>query len=93
MPKASAVFSSTMWLTTGAGGGSESLPRAQLPHHDGGGHRGGERHADRDRVSIVRVQASNPVLLDVAFGGDDEPIAFGDRPAVRAALPKPMRAP
>ena len=25
-------------------------------------------------------------VLDVAFGGDDEPIAFGDRPVVRAAL-------
>src|SRR5215472_10496254 len=25
-------------------------------------------------------------VLDTSFGGDDEPIAFGDRPAVRAAL-------
>lgn len=25
-------------------------------------------------------------VLDVSFGGDDEPMAFGDRPAVRAAL-------
>lgn len=25
-------------------------------------------------------------VLDTAFGGDDEPIAFGDRPEVRAAL-------
>ena len=25
-------------------------------------------------------------VLDVAFGGDDEPIAFGDRPAVQAAF-------
>lgn len=31
--------------------------------------------------------------LDVAFGGDDEPIAFHERPAVRAALsePNPVR--
>jgi AcrR family transcriptional regulator len=25
-------------------------------------------------------------ILDVSFGGDDEPVAFGDRPAVRAVL-------
>jgi len=25
-------------------------------------------------------------VIDVAFGGDDEPVAFGDRPEVRAAL-------
>lgn len=28
-------------------------------------------------------------VLDVAFGGDDEPIAFGDRPKVQAALAEP----
>lgn len=28
-------------------------------------------------------------VLDVAFGGDDEPIAFQDRPAVKAALAEP----
>lgn len=28
-------------------------------------------------------------VLDVAFGGDDEPIAFGDRPAVQDALAEP----
>jgi AcrR family transcriptional regulator len=28
-------------------------------------------------------------VLDVSFGGDDEPIAFQDRPAVRAALAEP----
>src|SRR6516225_168353 len=29
------------------------------------------------------------VVLDTSFGGDDEPIAFGDRPAVRAARSEP----
>ena len=28
-------------------------------------------------------------VLDTAFGGDDQPIAFGDRPAVRAARAEP----
>jgi AcrR family transcriptional regulator len=28
-------------------------------------------------------------VLDTSFGGDDEPIAFGDRPAVRAARSEP----
>jgi hypothetical protein len=28
-------------------------------------------------------------VLDVSFGGDDEPIAFQDRPAVQAALAEP----
>lgn len=28
-------------------------------------------------------------VLDTAFGGDDQPIAFGDRPAVRAARDEP----
>jgi AcrR family transcriptional regulator len=28
-------------------------------------------------------------VLDISFGGDDEPIAFGDRPEVRAALDEP----
>jgi hypothetical protein len=28
-------------------------------------------------------------VLDASFGGDDEPIAFGDRPAQRAALREP----
>lgn len=28
-------------------------------------------------------------VIDVAFGGDDEPIAFGDRPEVRAAITEP----
>jgi AcrR family transcriptional regulator len=31
-------------------------------------------------------QAILSAVLDVAVGGDDEPIAFGDRPVVRAAL-------
>jgi AcrR family transcriptional regulator len=28
-------------------------------------------------------------VIDVTFGGDDEPVAFGDRPEVRAALAEP----
>lgn len=32
------------------------------------------------KVGILRS------VLDVSFGGDDEPVAFGDRPNVRAAL-------
>jgi AcrR family transcriptional regulator len=35
------------------------------------------------KVGILRA------VIDVAFGGDDEPIAFGDRQEVRAALAEP----
>jgi len=40
--------------------------------------------------TVYRLFGSKRALLtaviDTAFGGDDEPVAFGDRPAVRAAL-------
>jgi TetR/AcrR family transcriptional regulator, regulator of autoinduction and epiphytic fitness len=46
--------------------------------------------ADTSLPTLYRLFSSKPMLLkavlDVAFGGDDEPIAFGDRPEVRQAL-------
>src|SRR5215472_17159700 len=45
--------------------------------------------ADTPLPTLYRVFGSKRALLaavlDTAFGGDDQPIAFGDRPAVRAA--------
>ena len=46
--------------------------------------------SDTPIATVYRLLGSKRAILsavlDVAFGGDDEPIAFGDRPAVRAAL-------
>jgi AcrR family transcriptional regulator len=53
--------------------------------------------ADVSLPTLYRLFGSKRALLaavlDTSFGGDDEPIAFGDRPAVRAARsePDPMR--
>ena len=45
--------------------------------------------ADTSLPTLYRLFASKPALLklvlDVSFGGDDEPIAFGDRPEVQKA--------
>ncbi len=45
--------------------------------------------ADVPLPTVYRLIGSKRALLaavlDVSFGGDDEPVAFGDRPAVRAA--------
>jgi AcrR family transcriptional regulator len=45
--------------------------------------------ADTPLPTLYRLFGSKRALLaavlDTAFGGDDQPIAFGDRPAVRAA--------
>jgi len=45
--------------------------------------------ADTSLPTLYRLFGSKRALLaavlDTAFGGDDQPIAFGDRPAVRAA--------
>jgi len=45
--------------------------------------------ADASLPTLYRLFGSKRALLaavlDTAFGGDDQPIAFGDRPAVRAA--------
>jgi AcrR family transcriptional regulator len=44
-------------------------------------------------ATLYRLFGSKPAILaavlDVAFGGDDEPIAFKDRPAVLAAMAEP----
>jgi AcrR family transcriptional regulator len=49
--------------------------------------------ADTPLPTLYRLFGSKRALLsaalDTAFGGDDEPIAFGDRPAVRAARTEP----
>jgi AcrR family transcriptional regulator len=49
--------------------------------------------ADVSLPTLYRLFGSKRVLLaavlDTSFGGDDEPIAFGDRPAVRAARSEP----
>jgi AcrR family transcriptional regulator len=49
--------------------------------------------ADVPPPTLYRLFGSKRALLsavlDTAFGGDDEPIAFGDRPEVRAALAEP----
>jgi TetR/AcrR family transcriptional regulator of autoinduction and epiphytic fitness len=45
--------------------------------------------ADTSLPTLYRLFSSKPALLkavlDVSFGGDDQPVAFGDRPDVRAA--------
>jgi AcrR family transcriptional regulator len=45
--------------------------------------------ADTSLPTLYRLFSSKPTLLkavlDVSFGGDDQPIAFGDRPDVQAA--------
>src|SRR5579864_619628 len=45
--------------------------------------------ADTSLPTLYRLFSSKPALLkavlDVSFGGDDQPIAFGDRPDVQAA--------
>ena len=45
--------------------------------------------ADTSLPTLYRLFSSKPALLklvlDVSFGGDDEPVAFGDRPEVRKA--------
>jgi AcrR family transcriptional regulator len=49
--------------------------------------------ADVSLPTLYRLFGSKRALLaavlDTSFGGDDEPIAFGDRPAVRAARSEP----
>ena len=49
--------------------------------------------ADTPLPTLYRLFGSKRVLLaavlDTAFGGDDQPVAFGDRPAVRAAHAEP----
>src|ERR1700724_1499354 len=49
--------------------------------------------ADTPLPTLYRQFGSKRALLkavlDTAFGGDDEPIAFVDRPAVQAALAEP----
>ncbi len=49
--------------------------------------------ADTPLPTVYRLFGSKRALLaavlDTAFGGDDQPIAFGDRPAVRAARAEP----
>ena len=49
--------------------------------------------ADTPLPTLYRLFGSKRALLaavlDTAFGGDDQPIAFGDRPAVRAAHAEP----
>jgi AcrR family transcriptional regulator len=46
--------------------------------------------SDTPIATVYRLFGSKRAILsavlDVAFGGDDEPIAFGDRPAVQAAF-------
>ncbi len=49
--------------------------------------------ADTSLPTLYRLFSSKRALLkavlDVSFGGDDRPIAFGDRPEVRAARAEP----
>src|SRR5260370_26958579 len=49
--------------------------------------------ADTPLPTVYRLFGSKRALLaavlDTAFGGDDQPVAFGDRPAVRAARAEP----
>jgi AcrR family transcriptional regulator len=49
--------------------------------------------SDTPIATVYRLFGSKRAILsavlDVAFGGDDEPIAFGDRPAVQAAFAQP----
>jgi AcrR family transcriptional regulator len=45
--------------------------------------------ADTSLPTLYRLFSSKPALLkavlDISFGGDDQPVAFGDRPEVQAA--------
>jgi AcrR family transcriptional regulator len=49
--------------------------------------------ADTSLPTLYRLFSSKPALLkavlDVSFGGDDQPVAFGDRPEVQAARSEP----
>jgi TetR/AcrR family transcriptional regulator of autoinduction and epiphytic fitness len=49
--------------------------------------------ADTPLPTLYRLFGSKRALLaavlDASFGGDDRPVAFGDRPAARAALAEP----
>ena len=49
--------------------------------------------ADTPLPTLYRLFGSKRALLaavlDTSFGGDDRPVAFGDRPAARAALAEP----
>jgi TetR/AcrR family transcriptional regulator, regulator of autoinduction and epiphytic fitness len=49
--------------------------------------------ADTPLPTVYRLFGSKRALLaavlDIAFGGDDQPVAFADRPSVRAALAEP----
>src|SRR5215471_7212678 len=49
--------------------------------------------ADTPLPTVYRLFGSKRALLtavlDTSFGGDDQPVAFGDRPAVRAARAEP----
>ena len=49
--------------------------------------------ADTPLPTLYRLFGSKRALLaavlDTSFGGDDQPVAFGDRPAVRAARDEP----
>jgi AcrR family transcriptional regulator len=49
--------------------------------------------ADTPVATVYRLFGSKrgilAAVLDVSFGGDDEPIAFGDRPAIQTALAEP----
>jgi AcrR family transcriptional regulator len=48
---------------------------------------------DTSLPTLYRLFSSKPTLLkavlDVSFGGDDEPVAFGDRPELQAARAEP----
>ena len=50
-------------------------------------------HADVPVATVYRLFGSKrgilSAVLDVSFGGDDQPVAFSDRPAVQAALTEP----
>src|SRR5258707_2103188 len=49
--------------------------------------------SDTPIATVYRLFGSKRGILshvvDIAFGGDDQPIAFADRPAVRSALAEP----
>jgi TetR/AcrR family transcriptional regulator, regulator of autoinduction and epiphytic fitness len=51
------------------------------------------RAADTSLPTLYRLFSSKRALLkavlDVSFGGDDQPVAFGDRPEIRAARAEP----
>jgi TetR/AcrR family transcriptional regulator of autoinduction and epiphytic fitness len=49
--------------------------------------------ADTSLPTLYRLFSSKPALLkavlDVSFGGDDQPVSFGDRPEIQAARSEP----